>query len=192
MRPLITVRSLFRCGIPQSQVQTTALPRISYRTMGKSRVSLHLSLRICKRRIKTVPRTTGLYWRWDEITCEKHSTEGLTYDTQVHGNYTELGSMLNWKSASPGLFNSIWYLQYYLCLKKKKIHHHVPPNHKIFTVETKDERSSSTFSLYLKTLASVYKCYFGDFLLYGYCNFSGSHSIFPHYGIPSYIPLLWF
>lgn len=39
------------------------------------------------------------------------------------------------------------------------------PTHKIFTVETEDKRSTSTFSLHLKTLARVYKRCQGDFLI---------------------------
>lgn len=94
------------------------------------------------------------------------------------------------KSARPGLqLNLILTVVHYLCKKNKnKKHFIISFQTTKYLVETEDEKSKSTFSLHLQTLAGVYKCCFGDFSLINYCNFSGSHSILPPMALHPIVP----
>lgn len=88
--------------------------------------------------------------KWDHLWEALNTGPGIM-TVQIHNDYSELGSMPNLKTVRPGLFNSSQNLQH-INIHGKVTPHSFPPNHKAFTAETEDTRSTAISPLHLKTL----------------------------------------
>lgn len=144
------------------------------------KVSPHCSLHTCKRRIKTVSTTTGIFWRLNEIMCEKHLTQALTYDSMNMWWLSWARLCAEFKkcytrSLQLKLIHTVLQHSYV----KKAFHHHFlsKPQNIYLQLKLKIKDPPQLFPSTSKPWPEFINAVMETFSLCDYCNFSGSHSV---------------